>query len=206
MNIKCEICGKVFYKRPSHYKRVKHNYCSLKCRGISHKGSGNPMWSGFKICEYCGKEHKGKGKMFCSRKCMGLSKRNRINTQCAVCGKDIVIPYIYKDSKRFCGKRCADIFHSDRMIGKGNPNWLGGIGKLPWGYEFTDKLKAKIKKRDGYQCRVCGKKDVVLAVHHIDYDKHNNKRNNLITLCERCHGKTNYNREKWTKELSKMLQ
>ena len=36
-----------------------------------------------------------------------------------------------------------------------------------------------------------------LYVHHIDYDKKNLDMNNLISLCNSCHTKTNYNREYW---------
>jgi 5-methylcytosine-specific restriction endonuclease McrA len=36
-----------------------------------------------------------------------------------------------------------------------------------------------------------------LDVHHIDYDKDNLSPNNLITLCRRCHVKTNNNRDFW---------
>src|SRR3990167_9228511 len=73
MQIHCEICSKEFYKRPSHVKRVNHNYCSRKCRGISHRGSGNPVWKSPKKCVWCAGEYKGKGNQFCSQECMGQS-------------------------------------------------------------------------------------------------------------------------------------
>ena len=34
-------------------------------------------------------------------------------------------------------------------------------------------------------------------VHHIDYDKKNNSKKNLITLCRSCHAKTNFKRKEW---------
>ena len=34
-------------------------------------------------------------------------------------------------------------------------------------------------------------------IHHIDYDKNNLDPKNLITLCQSCHIKTNYNRTFW---------
>jgi 5-methylcytosine-specific restriction endonuclease McrA len=36
-----------------------------------------------------------------------------------------------------------------------------------------------------------------LEVHHIDYDKYNNKEYNLITLCKQCNVRANYNRNYW---------
>ena len=38
-----------------------------------------------------------------------------------------------------------------------------------------------------------------LSVHHIDYNKQNCNENNLITLCLKCHLKTNIDRNFWSK-------
>lgn len=65
--------------------------------------------------------------------------------------------------------------------------------------EFNNKLKWKIKKRDGYKCTECGGTENLL-IHHIDYDKSNCEMDNLITLCRKCHYKTmpdNGNRWRW---------
>ena len=69
--------------------------------------------------------------------------------------------------------------------------------------EGNEILKEKIRKRDGFRCQMPGchatkksqKKD--LFIHHIDYNKHNNLIDNLISLCSVCHSKTNYNRNYW---------
>lgn len=53
-----------------------------------------------------------------------------------------------------------------------------------------------IRKWDQYTCQICGKEPAI-CVHHIDYDKLNCDPKNLITLCRKCHTKTNYNREYW---------
>lgn len=39
----------------------------------------------------------------------------------------------------------------------------------------------------------------VLSIHHIDYNKENCSESNLITLCNQCHARTNYNRDYWQK-------
>ena len=36
-----------------------------------------------------------------------------------------------------------------------------------------------------------------LHIHHIDYNKTNCNKNNLITLCVACNGKANFNRDYW---------
>jgi hypothetical protein len=60
---------------------------------------------------------------------------------------------------------------------------------------WTDTLKKAIRERDHYVCQLCLKNGWV--VHHIDYDKKNCDPKNLITLCRKCHAKTNYNRNIW---------
>ena len=75
-------------------------------------------------------------------------------------------------------------------------HWKGGISYEPYSIDFTKQLKKKIKKRDGFKCKICGytKK---LHVHHIDYNKMNSNDDNLITLCSSCHSKTNWKRNYW---------
>lgn len=67
--------------------------------------------------------------------------------------------------------------------------------------EWKETLRRSIRERDKYTCKFCGvsQGDIAHSVHHIDYDKKNNSPENLTTLCFSCHGKTNYNRDKWVK-------
>ena len=79
--------------------------------------------------------------------------------------------------------------------------WKGGISFEQYTPKWINSLKEAIRKRDDYTCQMCnvlenGRKH---SVHHIDYNKKNCEINNLITLCLRCHGKTNFNREDWIK-------
>jgi hypothetical protein len=89
----------------------------------------------------------------------------------------------------------------NKRSGENHWNWQDGKSFEPYGIEFNDELKERIRKRDGYTCQECGKTqkelDRKLDVHHIDYDKQNNNEDNLISLCSSCHMKTNYNREDW---------
>ena len=45
-----------------------------------------------------------------------------------------------------------------------------------------------------------------LVVHHIDYNKKNCNIDNLITLCSKCHGRTNFNRDHWMARFSEKLE
>src|SRR3990172_647084 len=91
-------------------------------------------------------------------------------------------------------------------VGEKSVNWNGGSSFEPYTVDWKSSLKVAIRERDKYTCRVCGNKqsDIVHHVHHIDYDKKNCNHGNLITLCVRCHGKTNHNREYWMKFLSSL--
>lgn len=63
------------------------------------------------------------------------------------------------------------------------------------------KISQFIRQRDNWQCQICNKNececDRKLDVHCINYDKHDIHPYNLIALCQKCHGKTNYNRKYW---------
>ena len=58
------------------------------------------------------------------------------------------------------------------------------------------------------ECRIKCTTDGITKIqcHHIDYNKHNNTPENLITLCLGCHQPTNYNREKWTEYYQKKIK
>ena len=103
---------------------------------------------------------------------------------------------------------------SESRKGDRNPSWRGGKSFEPYGLEFNKKLKEQIRKRDNYRCQECfrhqdelydkkGRK-YKLIVHHIDYNKQNNKENNLISLCRNCHLKTNFDREDWIKYFKRL--
>jgi hypothetical protein len=94
--------------------------------------------------------------------------------------------------------------HHD-VSGKNNPNWKNGLSFQVYPQSFNRCLKEKIRKRDGFKCRECYKKQTIkkLDIHHIDYDKNNNIPENLISLCRQCHAKTNYSREDWIVYFSK---
>ena len=84
-------------------------------------------------------------------------------------------------------------------------HWQGGISKLPYAFEFNQGLKDKIRQRDNHQCVNCSMTEEehlivigrVLVVHHIDYNKLNCQENNLITLCNQCNTRANFNRDYW---------
>ena len=71
-----------------------------------------------------------------------------------------------------------------------------GYKSYSWQYQKSNRLDENIRKavilRDGCKCRECGKTNCKLEVHHIKPRRLNgsNTLSNLITLCEKCHQKT----------------
>jgi hypothetical protein len=101
--------------------------------------------------------------------------------------------------------------YRQRAIGNKNPNWHGGIYKEEYGKGFGNQLKEEIRCRDYYKCCNCGLDQVdnngkQLDIHHIDYDKHNHLKKNLISLCKRCHMKTSYKRTFWLRKFQKYMK
>lgn len=80
--------------------------------------------------------------------------------------------------------------------GEKSPHWRGGISYLPYCPKFNNELKEKIRERDNRTCQLCSTKEngKRLSVHHIHYDKENCAPD-LITLCNRCSSKVNFNRD-----------
>lgn len=71
---------------------------------------------------------------------------------------------------------------------------------------FNNDLKFKIRQRDNFECQCCGLKEskhfrnlknINLIIHHINYNKQDCNDINLITLCNACNIKANYNRNNW---------
>jgi 5-methylcytosine-specific restriction endonuclease McrA len=65
--------------------------------------------------------------------------------------------------------------------------------------DFVTTIRERVCSRDNWACQEC---DAVVEgseahVHHINYQKKDDREMNLITLCRSCHTKTNFNRAYW---------
>ncbi len=180
-------------KKGLHNPNFKDGRCSTKHFCIEGCGReiSYPTWRyGKQRCIFCS----NKGKYNANFKDGNTLEKNH----CVDCGKEI----------HYHNKRCMKCFYlslQNKYKGINNPNWHNGISKLPYAFEFTQELKESIRKRDGYECQNCGMTEeehlivrgTVLDIHHIDYDKMNSKENNLITTCNSCNTRANFNRDYW---------
>ena len=161
-------------------------------KGISTKtlGKSRPKkeWIVY-LCQNCGKgfeDWRILKRKFCSRKCKVEFQRKN--------------PELYAHLlKPEIGQKISEAKKGIPLLkfkGAGHPNWQGGKSFEPYGIEFNKELKEEIKKRDSYTCQLCNAKER-LRIHHIDYCKTNNTKDNLITLCIKCNTIVNKDRIDW---------
>ncbi len=105
-------------------------------------------------------------------------------------------------------KAASSVIESNkRRVGDKSATWKGGVSFAPYGVVFNKQLRKEIIERDEV-CQICGYVNMngrVLSVHHVDYDKTNNCKQNLVALCLKCHVKTNFRREYWQGLLENIL-
>ena len=163
------------------------------------------------VCEYCNIEYSikyGSGR-FCSSKCARAfstsKKRTEINEKVSKKLK----------GKKFSGKRFSGFqrghsaeFHWSKTVSEERANEIKSIiangvslyykkkrDNTP--FEKLSKLNRKrilLEEQDG-KCVRCGlsmwlDKLIKFELHHIDGNKHNNKKDNSMLLCPNCHSFT----------------
>jgi len=203
----CQRCGKPtpLEEKHAHYTTV---FCSDYCRTLALREQ---------TCENCGKQFSYRIFVPFCQDCYDME----FVTKCQNCGKPVkknrkyivnIKNYDMLENIGFGKKRLNHRFIKSEMIycstkcaiEQERPYYYEGIGDEVYPVEFNESLKEKIKKRDSFQCQLCGAK-WGLVEHHIDYNKENNKPINLITLCMSCHSKTNFKRKWWVKLFSKYV-
>lgn len=189
----CAKCNKEFNVKPSHAHLRKH--CSRHCFYSSRFGEyKNP-----ELCSHCGisffpgeyrKAHSGK--VFCTMKCYGLSKRKRVEIKCLNCGilRDRKASEHRNSVRHFCSQECCVKYFTGKT--RSDVEAKSGYG-AGW-----RKIAAQARNRD-VVCRLCGKTEEEngrkLDVHHripfVDFGYEfrilANAENNLMSLCKSCH-------------------
>lgn len=134
---------------------------------------------------------------------------SRIEKICNACGNKFKIYPYRKNTALFCSLKCRSQhfskFHIPWNKGKpflsvrGNKSnfWKGGISRQYkdgyWSLKYKN-WRREIFIRDSFTCKNCKKSGVYIEAHHIkswaDYPKLRFNANNGITLCKKCHSKT----------------
>jgi hypothetical protein len=179
-NCICRICSKPFHAKKSQIDRGRGKHCSKECCLKSRSQwmkdkSKNP---------FCKQDFTGdrNGNWKGGNNCLGCNKKvSRFVTRCAKCNYE---------------------FHS----GENHHHWIPNKIRL-YPLEWKSTFKWQIRHRDGYKCQLCGVPQseckYYLSIHHIDYKKENTRPENLVSLCNSCHAKTNFNRDYWQQYFTK---
>lgn len=205
--------AKIFDCSASFICHKMKEYC-IKARSKTegYEGKGNPNYKNVKPkCIDCRQtlSHYVKNIKRCQECYFKFIARKK--NYCIDCGKELVNPY----SKR-CSS-CANKGKNNGMYGricKLNPNYIDGRSYIDYPQEFNKELKDQIRNRDNHTCQNCGMTEeehiiilgTVLSIHHIDYDKQNCNKENLITLCNQCNTRVNYNRNYWAKYFQNKME
>lgn len=98
----------------------------------------------------------------------------------------------YKHSKEWKERHSYRMKGNKYSNGENHPNFQNWKSLEPYGVDFNKEKKEYIRNRDHRICQCCQTKENgrLHCVHHIDGNKQNNSKWNLITLCLVCHAKT----------------
>ena len=170
----CPLCNTKFEVKSPSNKRM---YCSVAC--FNRRPLRKPDM--IRQCERCGKDFKRYAghvnQKYCSLECCRVPLTERL---CKGCGKPFMptMSSANRQSRQlFCDKHCwLRTYAKSKRIQSGNlGNWR--------------EAKAILLKETNGHCARCGWSEVpeVLEIHHIDRNRHNNRRGNLKLLCPNCH-------------------
>jgi hypothetical protein len=186
----CIDCSKKisFYaKRCTKCANVKSVKLRMKHRR-TYNGKSNPAYKDgswirfYDVCKKCGKKVCAANRSGCCNHCK--DKYGKAN---GMFGRK----HSEKTKKYF----------SKIYSGKKNPRYIDGRSREPYTMKFSEKLKEEIRIRDNHICQYCGIEQTnyyrKLDIHHIDYNKINCQKDNLITICNECNLKANSNRDYW---------
>jgi hypothetical protein len=140
-----------------------------------------------KLCLVCSRkfisrldqEHKT-----CSTECRHILLTKRISVNCAYCKKQFnkKPSALLKSKSRlyFCSRKCKD-----------NAQKLGGIKEIMPPHYGTAKIidyRSLFSEVEMY-CHRCKYKEFICSIHihHIDHNRENNTKENLLPLCANCH-------------------
>lgn len=191
--VSCAHCGETFERRSVKVEAYETNYCTAECQAEAYSKTQTIE------CDNCGGDverqpARTEGMNFCSNKCHGewLSenalRENARNwdggldeSACERCGEQFT--HREYQTARFCSNDCFHAHLSDTA--KEDTPYYGAN----W-----SEQRQRALERDGHQCVICGRDDIV-DVHHIrpfrEYGVENHKQanqlTNLVTLCRSHH-------------------
>lgn len=167
LGVKCDWCGKVFLRKNAQH--TEHAYCSRACLGKANADRYARQMT--RVCDYCGKPFRWKGKhrhrnkhVFCSKECSDLFKIKKVTVHCDCCGTEFEKKRsdIGRTLHNFCSHDCELDFRRNHLTAK-NGKFVDGQAV----YRTIIENTLGIKLKPGEE------------IHHIDGNHKNNSIGNL---------------------------
>lgn len=202
---KCECCGEPFLAC-KYARKYPGLFCSIPCANKKKIFSAHHNQAISKAMS--GKNHPlyGTRRSATTKKKIGDANRGNFHTE----ETKQRISEAEKGSKNhFYGKHFSE--KAKKVLSEkackrfedptNHPNWQGGISSEPYCFIWiSPEWRKIIYERDAEKfCwnPECWGTSTRQTLHHIDYIKKNCDPNNIITLCNSCNVRANYNRDKW---------
>lgn len=202
VELKCDFCGDLILKPPSHVKRSKNHFCDRSCYANWREGRKKKQQT--LECDYCGKDFdrfesyldENQLNYFCSNECRGRwFVDNRLETECTYCGEAINRTQHKLDSvdHHFCNREC----HIEWTRANATYDWKSTPNYGP----MWRTRRREVLERDDWTCQGCGRNKEELGytprVHHIrpfsefadDETEQAHDPLNLVSLCAVCHAR-----------------
>lgn len=146
-------------------------------------------------CIICKKPYKRFGKQIktaktCSKKCLGIYLKGKLNTKCTECGDMFHLKASSKKRYKrtqgyFCSATCVAEYRKKAYLGKTNPNFRVDVTRDWDGYtlDYIPKFgRIKLHHKIVFEYLNIEKLPKGYCVHHRDCNINNNDRVNLVLL------------------------
>ena len=162
LKITCKNCKNIFETHPSR-KKYKRKFCDKEC-----------------FQKYIKKNHPWNFKGYHKMKCAN-----------GKCRKEFISGAARALNKKYCSMQCQWDCRKE-FSGDKSASWRGGVSFKPYSHNFNTSLKFMIRERFNFHCVECGRIENgrKLHIHHVDFNKKNNRLNNFFPLCISCHSLT----------------
>jgi len=206
----CLHCNEEFAKKVNESKKrwSEKKFCSRDCH-YDHQRKERTE----KECPVCGDnfevyKNKEERRTFCSNECYSKDLSNNSDKYSSLFeeghegydtspwqGKTFSDEHRQAISEALTGITRSEQYIEENLSGESHWNWQGGKSFTEYPSSFNATLKREVRDRDDFECVNCGRsqEDCVdehgkkLAVHHVDGDKSNLSKENLVSLCTSCH-------------------
>lgn len=179
----CKSCNrKLEINKFDKSKNMKDGY-ENKCKEC--RKNQRPTY--FKICEVCKSEFttKTKATRFCSKKCQGIARRNRVKVNCSYCNKEIEVlkSKFEKFENFYCNQDCRTEHLKILMRGENNPNYNRVLYKCDGCGEEIWVIPSKLKEQSHIFCsNECYKENIGQFFKGEDNPNYNRGK----FICEQC--------------------